>query len=119
MLREVAVTQVEHEPRRRWFVDEDLDLVVWLSEPGSIVALELCYDKPGRERALTWSLERGFGHYRVDAGDDTAMRNLTPILVSDGAFPKAQVIARLTAASATIDPAIRAPVLERLQEFPA
>ena len=117
MLREVAVTQVEDEPRRRWFVDDDLDLVVWLTEHDSVVALELCYDKPGHERALTWSRERGYRHFRVDTGDETAMRNLTPILVSDGAFPKEQVVARFAAASVAIDPAIRALVLERLQQF--
>ena len=119
MLREVSVTQVEHEPRRRWFVDDDLDLVVWLADHDAVVAIELCYDKPGHERALTWSRERGYGHFRVDAGDDTAMRNLTPILVSDGAFPKEQVVERFTAASQTLDAAIRAVVLERLQQFPS
>ena len=119
MLREIAATQVEHEPRRRWFVDDDLELVVWLSDPASVVALELCYDKPGHERALTWSRERGYGHFRVDAGDETAMRNLTPILVNDGAFPKERVIARFTAASDALDPALRTLVLERLRQFPS
>lgn len=119
MLQEVVVTQVDQEPRRRWFVDEDLDLVVWLSDRAAVVALELCYDKLRHERAMTWSRERGYGHFRVDAGDETPMRNRTPILVTDGAFPKEQVIASFTAASATLDPAIRGIVLERLQQFPS
>ena len=118
MLQEVPAVQVDQEPRRRWFVDESFDLVLWLSDPASIVAFELCYDKPRLERAVIWSRDRGHQHFRVDAGDDTPMRNRTPILVSDGSFPKEQVIARFIQAAATLDPSIRTFVLERLREFP-
>jgi len=117
MFREVPAVQVDREPRRQWFADEYFDLVLWLSELGSIVAFELCYDKPRLERAMIWSRERGYEHFRVDAGDDTPMRNRTPILVSDGSFPKEQVLARFIQAAATLDPPIRTFVLERLQEF--
>ena len=117
MLQEVPAVQVAREPHRRWFADEYFDLVLWLSDPASIVAFELCYDKPRLERAVIWSRDRGHEHLRVDAGDDTPMRNRTPILVSDGSFPKEQVIARFIQAAAALAPPIRTFVLERLQEF--
>ena len=107
MLQELPVTHRTTEPRRRWFADEYFDLVVWTSK-SAIVAFDLCYDKPRFERALTWSREHGWGHFRVDSGEDTPVKNRTPILVSDGLFPKAQVLAHLT---------VRAFVLTKLQEF--
>jgi hypothetical protein len=75
--------------------------------------------EPGAERAVTWSTDRGYRHFRVDAGEDTPMRNLTPILVADGSFPKERVVGRFSRASDRLDPASRTFVLERLQEYPA
>src|SRR6266481_5642714 len=100
MLQEVPAVQVAREPHRRWFADEYFDL---------------CYDKPRLERAVIWSRDRGHEHFRVDAGDDTPMRNRTPILVSDGSFPKEQVIAQFIQAAAALAPPIRTFVLERLR----
>jgi hypothetical protein len=117
MLQEFPVTQRTTEPLRRWFADEYFDLVVWTSETNAIVAFELCYDKPRFERALTWSGEHGWGHFRVDSGEDTPVKNRTPILASDGSFPKAQVLAHLSEAPTAIDPTVRAFVLTKLQDF--
>src|SRR3989449_8172493 len=36
MLNEVAPSRSRREPRRRWFSDDDFDLVVWFSDSGSI-----------------------------------------------------------------------------------
>jgi hypothetical protein len=117
MLRPVSPPQADRELERRWFADEDFDLVVWLDPAAIPVAFELCYDRQGAERALTWSAERGYGHYRVDTGEDTPTRNLSPILVSDGDFPGERVVGAFTRAAGALDPAIRAFVLERLQGF--
>ena len=117
MLQEFPATQRTKEPPRRWFADEHFDLVVWTSETGEIVAFELSYGKPRFERALTWSREDGYGHFRVDSGEESPIKNRTPILVSDGLFPKAQVIADLTEASGAMDPKVHAFVLTKLQEF--
>lgn len=119
MLRELPAVPVDREPPRRWFGDEYFDLILWLADGASIVAFELCYDKARLERAVIWSRDQGYRHFRVDAGEDTPMRNRTPILVSDGPFPKELVIARFTQAATTLDPAIRTFVLERLQAVPS
>ncbi|MFI5366473.1 MAG: hypothetical protein ACHQ4J_12710 [Candidatus Binatia bacterium] len=117
MLRELPVTQPKGEPFRRWYADDYFDLFVWTSDGGAVVAFELCYDKPGCERALIWSRETGWGHFRVDSGEATPIKNRTPILVSDGSFPKALVVAQLTEASTAIDPMARTFVLGKLQEL--
>jgi hypothetical protein len=118
VLREIPVVQPGQEPRRRRFADEDFDLVVWLSDTAEIVAFELCYDRPRVEQAVTWSSDHGYGHFRVDSGEETPLRNRTPILISDGSFPKAEVLAGFRQASGTLDPTIRAFVLLRLEECP-
>jgi len=107
------------EPRRRWFSDDDFDLVVWFSDSGSIAGFELCYDKSHAERALIWSSSDGYGHFRVDTGERTPLKNLTPILVADGALAKDRVIAGFLEVSKNLDPAIRSFVIARLQEYPS
>jgi hypothetical protein len=119
MLEEFLVAQRTTEPFRRWFADEHFDLVVWTSETGAIVAFELSYGKPRFERALTWSHEDGYGHFRIDSGEESPTKSRTPILVSDGSFPKVQVIADLTEASVAIDPTVRAFVVTKLEESPS
>ena len=103
MLQEIPVTQADREPRRRWFTDDYFDLVVWLSDTAAVVAFELCYDRPRAERSVTWSSDHGYGHFRVDTSETTPTRSRTPILVSDGSFPKEQVVAGFTEASDTLD----------------
>ena len=85
MLREAIH---EREPNRRWFSDDDFDLIVWFDDPATIVAIQLCYDKSSTERAVTWSRQRGHEHFRVDAGEDSPLRNETPLLVADVRFEK-------------------------------
>jgi hypothetical protein len=117
MLSQVSPPRAERGLERRWFADDDFDLVVWLAGPAAPVAFELCYDRQGAERALTWSAERGYAHYRVDTGEDTPTRNLAPILVSDGDFPRDRIVEQFTRASSGVDPTIRRFVLERLEAF--
>jgi hypothetical protein len=44
--------------------DDYFDLIVWYEPDGGVHGFQLCYDKPGRERALTWTLVDGFRHGR-------------------------------------------------------
>src|SRR5436309_13415452 len=92
MLNEVAPSRSMREPRRRWFSDDDFDLVVWFSDSGSIAGFELCYDKSHAERALIWSSSGGYGHFPVGTGERTPLKTLPPILVAEGARPQDRVI---------------------------
>ena len=116
MLSEVAALHSTREPRRRWFSDDDFDLVVWFSDSGGIVGFQLCYDKLGVERALIWSNSGECGHFRVDNGESTPLKNLTPILMPDGAFSKDRITTAFLQVSNNLEPAIQSFVVARLQE---
>ncbi|MDY0000696.1 MAG: hypothetical protein RBU30_05335 [Polyangia bacterium] len=113
------VRQLEDEGPRRWFGDQDLELIVWYGRdaPSTIVGFQLCYDKRQDEHALTWRLGGSVSHHRVDTGDGLPKANRTPILVADGPLPLMRLTDRFREASAAIDPAIRAFVLGRLGEL--
>ena len=115
MLREAVL---QREPNRRWFSDDDFDLIVWFDAAATVVAIQLCYDKSRTERAVTWSLQRGHEHFRVDAGEDSPLRNETPLFVADGPFRKGRLVEMFMRAAEALDPAIRSFVVARLLEFP-
>ena len=127
MLSEVPnVRQVTGEGLRRWFSDEHFDLIVWYgtqtvptSGPAAPTGFQLCYDKAANERAITWTVEHGFQHNRVDAGEVPGHSKMTPLIVADGMFDPGPVTRRFREASSGIDPRIAAFVLERLSSFPA
>jgi hypothetical protein len=116
MLREIVTSQPTHEPHRRWFSNDDFDLVVWFDDVGAIAGFQLCYDRSKVERALTWNTVDGYRHFRVDTGEATPLKNLTPLLVSSPEFPKDRVIAGFVEAANALEPTIRSFVIERLQE---
>ena len=118
-LREVAIARTRE--RRRWFSDDDFDLIVWLDSRGAVRWFELCYDRSRVERALTWTPTRGYQHWRVDSGDASGMNYaMTPILEPDDTeFPKDRVIAAFVAAADALEPTVRSFVVQRLQEFTA
>ncbi len=91
MLAEIkGARQVRGEGFRRWFTDDYFDLIVWYeNERSPVTALrgfQLCYDKSGRERALTWTSEHGFQHNRIDAGETPGHAKMSPVIVADGEF---------------------------------
>lgn len=112
------VSQHEDAPgKRRWFADEEMDLIVWYSKTGEIIGFELCYDKGGDEHALTWRKGGRLGHSAVDQGDALPTDNRTPILTSGGKVPLERVLSEFTARSADLEPNIARLVLEELHSF--
>jgi hypothetical protein len=119
MLTEVRnPRQVEGEGLRRWFTDEYFDLIVWHDAAGEFSGFQLCYDKAGDERALTWRRGEGYSHERVDDGEIPGRAKMSPILVPDGAFARNEVAERFLEASAGIEQHLRKAVHERLLAFP-
>ena len=106
MLYEIKdVQQEEGGPFCRWFADRDFDLFVWYNADDSFFGFQLCYQKGKDEKALTWKESTGFAHERVDLGT-RARSNMTPVLVSDGVFPKDKVARLFLEKSKEIDPLI-------------
>lgn len=67
------VQRIARDYDRRWLVDESFYLIVWYDSLGAVHGFQLCYDKPGAERALTWISNRGFSHTQVDHGEAHAL----------------------------------------------
>ena len=85
MLREIKnIMQRSLVRRKRWFQDDDFDLYVWQAPDGTVLELQLCYERATRrERALTWKRGIGYGNYVVDSGVE---QRDTPLLYSGGRF---------------------------------
>jgi hypothetical protein len=110
------VRQVPGEGVRRWFTDNYFDLIVWY-EQGEVVGFQLCYDKTGRERALTWRRPASYQHNRVDDGEAPLAYKMSPVLVQDGVFDREGVAERFRRASSRIDPRITGLVRKALHAY--
>lgn len=79
MLVEIEnVRQVPGEEIRRWFVDENTDLIVWYDSSGEqVTGFQLCYDKKSVQRCLTWQRNSSAG---------------TSLLSADGRYSRKRVI---------------------------
>jgi hypothetical protein len=119
MLIEKPCRQILDEPPRRWIYDDYFDLIVWGVSADTLIGFQLCYDKPGRERALTWKRDKGLSHMAVSGGDTSPLGNYTPILVPDGEFPADMVTRQFLWRSAGIDSWIRDLVMEKIGEYSA
>lgn len=117
MLINAPITTTAHDFDRRWISDDYFDLVIWY-EPGEQVhGFQLCYDKAGYERALTWTAGRGFIHTAIDSGENMPTANRTPILVADGGFPIEQVRSEFIVRSKLLPADIRELVLTRIKDY--
>jgi hypothetical protein len=98
--------------RRRWFQDDEMDLIVWYRPEGLPEGFQLCYRaEDGGERALTWRPPHGFSHARVDSGDARPDKNMTPILLADGPVPWTRVKAEFNQRAGELESAVRTLVL--------
>jgi hypothetical protein len=122
-LREIQnVRQVPGQGFRKWFANNYFDLIVWFKDDKlSFVGFQLCYDRDGTQRAITWTVEEGFFHTRIDSGDDVSGRGLkmTPILVADGKFDVQTIHDLFALASTTVDRVLVDFVCTKLKEFPS
>ena len=58
-----------------------MDLFVWYDEHSTMVGFQMCFAKDTIEKAFTW-LSTGFKSYAsVDTGEDSPLKNMSPILV--------------------------------------
>lgn len=116
MLREIkSVRQISDEPNRRWFSDDDMDLIVWYK--GDVIfGFQLCYDKLGEEKALSWKTDSGLVHEKVDSGETRdGHYKSTPILIKNGSFDIDTIKSIFSSRSADInDDNVRDFVLKHL-----
>ncbi len=119
MLSEIRnARQVAGEGYRRWFTDDDFDLIVWYTDGGLLAGFQLCYDKEDSERALTWTRDHGFQHNRVDPGEVAGRSKMTPLIIADGVFDAGPVVAKFRRQSAALDPELSSFVMKKMEEYP-
>jgi hypothetical protein len=118
MLKEAQyVRRYPGEPKKRWFSDDFFDLILWMEED-EIVSFQLCYDRHGEGRAITWNSTKGYSHHGVDDGEHGALKpKATPIMVPDGVFNKDMIYSAFAKSSAEIDPTLSKFVLERIKNY--
>jgi hypothetical protein len=119
MLKEAEyVRQFPGEPKCRWFTDDFFDLILWVDESENPVGFQLCYDRRGDSRAITWHKEKGYSHHGVDEGENGALQpKATPILVQDGIFDTTAIYQAFSKAGAGIDQKITKFILERIKNY--
>ena len=111
------VKQEQGGGRRRWFQDGEMELILWFGATELPEGFQICYPGSGqKEHALTWRAGSGFNHAWVDTGDARPDKNMTPILVADGAVPWESLRQDFTTRSAGLEPALREFVITRLAE---
>jgi len=118
LLRELGTGRQDgNHGMRRWFQDEYFDLYLWQDASGASIGFQLCYDRTGKEGAVTWDEQRGFGHDHVDDGEQGRLVGMTPILRRDGAAPYFRIYNRFLAASTECPREVRDFVVARLREY--
>jgi len=113
MLKETWNT---HDTNRRWFSDDYFDLIVWYDTDRRLIGFQLCYDMQGNEHAFTWREGTGTAHHRIDSGESSPLKNMTPVLVPVGAVPYNMLARQFRERAANIDADITALVLRKLSE---
>ena len=131
MLREIKISRRD-DPAifKRWFESGYFDLFLWFraepaAEPPAKQALlpsppfhmQLCYDKPARERAVSWRESHGYFHDGVLSNRPGDVVAKSSILEAGGQFDFTKVNARFLRESAELEIDVRKFVLEKLHHF--
>ena len=117
MLQKIrGVRQDVADRERHWFQDEFFDLFAWTDAAGKVIAFQLCYDRPNRERVLAWSESAGFAHRRIDDGEALPVQKMAPIMVADGQFAAHSIAAEFDSRTAAIDPHLRRFIRNKIDE---
>ncbi len=118
MLSEVTnLTQHDAGSHRRWFHDEFFDLYVWENFAGEMQGFQLCYAKADQQRALRWSLERGYNHEGVDSPEDKPGRAMSAIFIADGVFDPDGIGAKFEQESMPLPSRVRDFVLDKIKGY--
>ncbi|MFW5835901.1 MAG: hypothetical protein ACOCVK_00670 [bacterium] len=122
VLREwTGLRQRPEEGRRRWFTDEDMDLIVWYTDDDDIRGFQLCYAKQTDQHAVSWFSDGTYSHARVDDGEAGSPLGAkeTPILVQDGVLDASSIAEAFRRRAGNVDPEIRELVYTRVKGFPS
>ena len=119
MFRETPnVRQIKGDPKRRWFTDDDLELIVWFGKENRIIGFQLCYEIERQPKALTSQETDSFFHNGIDDGEQwPGGHKSTPILVPDGIFDKENAGKRFARSSQSLPAEIAEFVTRKIAEY--
>ena len=119
MLKEIIPTrQIPNEPRRVWFMDDEMDLIVWLGESDEIIGFQLCDDKGRNEHALTWFKAKGYSFERVDDGEGhPGHPKMTPVLLPDNNPDINRLLPRFSHRARSVPKYLRNFITAKLRAF--
>ncbi|MGB5395965.1 MAG: hypothetical protein WBN96_02345 [Gammaproteobacteria bacterium] len=119
MLREIRpARQNTRVAIRRWFTDADMDLFIWFSNQVP-VKFQLSYGKRQSEHAISWDMEYGFKHNRIDDGEgSTGKYKMSPILLNEVQFDARRVARDFLVACEMMEPTLADFIYARLVEYP-
>ncbi len=112
------VRQDSDEYVRRWFFDDHFDLIAWYTPDGALLGFQLCYDKTGAEKALTWFSDRGLSHHAVDTGEQSPWYNRSPMLTqSDGRAEMPRLLSAFRTANEGLPDELKLLVVQKIGEY--
>lgn len=101
---------------RRIFWSSDGELFVWMNESGdSVQGFQLCIRHDGAEHSLTQRSGAEMRIEQVDPGEDSPLKNRTPISAGDSELSVRVFLSSFQSMAKSIDPVIYALVSDRLR----
>ena len=112
------VRQDSPEFTRRWFFDDDFDLIAFYKTDGTLDGFQLCYDKTRREMALTWFAGRGLSHHTVDSGEQSPWYNRSPMFSpDDGRAEMPRLLTTFRASEEGVPEDLKQLVVQKIAEY--
>jgi len=97
-----GVRQIPDEGIRRWFMDKDMDLILWYdTESNHLIGFQISYDKRSVQRTVTWK----------SSNEGRTSSSLT----CDGPFNKNRVIRLIEQSGEEMDRELITFIIEQLQ----
>lgn len=117
MLKELRSTrQIPGEPLRRWYSDNDTDLITWL-EQYRVIGFQLLAPHQGDRAVVTWHEGRQPMVAVLDDGEGRPGRpKMTPILSESRTIDITEVSLHFAAVSTELPPGLTELVQEKLRE---
>ena len=103
---------------RRWFFDEQFDLIAFYKPDGALDGFQLCYDKARHEKALTWFADRSISHHNVDSGEQSPWYNRSPMLTQcDGRAEMPRLLAAFRTSDHGLPDELKLLVVQKIEEY--
>lgn len=105
------------ENHRQWYINEEVELIVFTDKDNKLRQFQLAYDKLNQEHLLIWDIEHGFSHGCVDDGQAVSGRARAPVMVSCQFNKITDALQQFQNHSHGLDREIREFIVDKLSEL--